>query len=246
MPKLFSNFNADPRLERQALASKYNAARMNLILVVAFTVINLITLAFGDGSYFLFSANMPYMITFYGMFLCGKLPEEYYEGLEGMFFLDNAVFVACIVVSLLILAVYGLCWFFSKNGKVRWLKTALILFSIDTVVMLFMGDISSMIFDIIFHAWVIYILVSGIIAHKKLRAMPEEEQMIEAEFTEINADAEPAAEVAEEEAPAEAEEAKALSEPIAEEVAEEPEFNMPTVQIRTEAPTDDNKSNEES
>ena len=179
------SFDMDPRMERQALISKYNAARINLLAVVAFTVFNIITLAVGNGSYFLFSANMPYMLTFLGMFICGMLPDDYYEGLDGMFYLDKSVFVIFLILSIIILALYVLCWYFSKNGKVKWLKTALILFSIDTVVMLITGDLTAILFDIIFHIWVIYILVSGIKAHKKIKAMTKEDEMIEGDFTEL-------------------------------------------------------------
>ena len=74
--KLYNNVALDPRLERQALKNKYNAARMNLIGVVIFTIINIVMTASGAGGYFLFSASVPYLITTIGMLLCGMLPEE--------------------------------------------------------------------------------------------------------------------------------------------------------------------------
>ncbi len=209
--RLNNSFDMDPRMERQALISKYNAARINLLAVVAFTVFNIVTLALGSGSYFLFSANAPYMLTFLGMFLCGMLPEEYYVGMDGMFYLNKSVFVILLALSIIILALYVLCWYFSKNGKVKWLKAALILFSIDTVVMLITGDISAIIFDIIFHIWVIYILVSGIKAHKKIIAMPNGEVAIEAEYTELPTD-EPS--VADGEAKPTEQVSEALPEPV--------------------------------
>ena len=186
MSNLFGNFNDDPRIQRQAMASKYSAARSNLLLLVIFSAINLIMMATGAGTYFLFSASVPYLITDLGMFFCGMYPEEAYEAFEGMYFLDKSFFFIMLAISALILVIYLLCWLFSKNGKVKWLKVALVLFSIDTLVMFaYYGLSISMIVDIIFHVWVIVIMVMGIKAHKQLKEMPEEEVMIEAEYREL-------------------------------------------------------------
>ena len=57
MSNLFGNFNDDPRIQRQALASKYSAARSNLLLLVIFSAINLIMMATGTGTYFLFPSR---------------------------------------------------------------------------------------------------------------------------------------------------------------------------------------------
>jgi hypothetical protein len=186
MSNLFGNVSNDPRIQRQALASKYNAARSNLILLVIFSAINLIMLATNAGTYFLFSASVPYLITGLGMFFCGMAPEEAYEGLDGMYFMDKSLFVIMFIISMLILVLYLLCWLFSKNNKVKWLITALVLFGIDTLVMFaYYGISPDMIIDVIFHVWVIVILAMGIDAHYKLKKMPVEEVMIEAEYTEL-------------------------------------------------------------
>ena len=111
MSQFFGNMSNDPRVERQALVSKYSAARSNLLLIVVFTALNLLLLATNSGTYFLFSASVPYLIGDLGMFLCGRYPDELYEGLEGMFFLDTSFFVIMMVIAFLILALYMLCWF---------------------------------------------------------------------------------------------------------------------------------------
>ena len=191
MSKLFGDFNGDPRIQRQALVSKYNAARSNILLMVIFSAINLLMLATGAGTYFLFSASVPYIITDIGMFFCGMYPKEMYEEFEGMYFLDKSLFFILLAISALILVIYFLCWLFSKNGKVRWIKTALVLFSIDTLIMFaYYGIDLTMIIDIIFHIWLIVILVMGINAHKKVMEMPKEEDVIEAEYRELPNDGE--------------------------------------------------------
>ncbi len=188
MSGLFGNFSSDPRMQRHALMSKYNAARINLIAVVVFTAINMITLTTNVGSYFLFSANMPYMLTFLGLFLCGMMPENYYEKAEEMVFMDKSLFVVMLVISILILLLYMACWWFSKNGKVAWIRIALGLFVIDTVAMFLLGSAGIFIVDLIFHIWVIGILVSALNAFKKIKALPKDNEMIEADFTELDAD----------------------------------------------------------
>ena len=188
MSNLFGNISGDPRMQRQALISRFSAARVNLLLMIIFTAINLLTLTTGIGSYFLFSATVPYLITDIGMALCGMYPQEYYEGLEGMIFLDKSFFVILLILSLLILVIYLLCWIFSKKNRVGFLIGALAMFSFDTLVLLMSGEILTTIVDIIIHIWVIVILSMGISANYKLKQLPKEEVYIEGEFRELPAD----------------------------------------------------------
>ena len=162
---------------RQLLENKYKVSRANLLLVLAFTAINLILLLINSNTYFLFSAFIPYFIADLGMLMCGKYPAEFYvDDFAGMEFLDTSFLVVMVVIAFAVLALYLLAWFLSKNNKVGWLIFALILFGIDTVLMFLLSGISvSSIFDILFHAWVIYELAVGIHAHYKLKALPPEE-----------------------------------------------------------------------
>jgi len=71
---------------------------------------------------------------------------------------------------------YLLAWIMSSKNRVGWLTFALVLFGIDTVGMLLIGGIAlESVIDILFHGWVIYYLISGIIAHNKLKKLPIEE-----------------------------------------------------------------------
>lgn len=176
----------DPRMERQMLKNKYNSARYNLLAVVIFTAINIIMAAFGTGGYFLFSATIPYVITITGLVLCGMMPEEFYEGLDGMYFLNESFFYITLAISALILVLYLLCFFFSKK-RTLWVKIALGMFIIDSAFMLlYYGIALDMLFDVLFHVWVIWILVSGLKAEKKLRSLPPEETVIEVDYTDVS------------------------------------------------------------
>lgn len=162
---------------RQALETRYKNSRTNLLLVVAFTVINMVLLITESDTYFLFSAYIPYALVTLGMLICGMFPSEYYgEEFSNLEFFGPSVFAVIVVISLIITSLYLLGWIFSKNNKVGWLIFALVVFGIDTVGMfLSMGFETENIIDIVFHAWVIISLVLGINAGFKLKKAPEKE-----------------------------------------------------------------------
>ena len=165
--------------QHELLESKYNRSVSNILIVVVFSLINVILLVVGSESYFLFSAFIPYFIADYGMFFCGMYPEEYYYDMQGIVFADKSTLVFCLVIVAVILLVYFLCWLFAKKKKVAWLTVALILFVIDTVAMLVIAGVSvDMIIDIVFHAWVIISLISGIVNYNKLKKLPEEPESV--------------------------------------------------------------------
>ena len=162
--------------QRRAYETKYNNARINLLLVVAFTTINIILLATGSYSYFLFSASIPYFVADMGMLLCGKYPPEVYvEELEFSAIFGESVFPIFLILALAIVSVYLVFWFLSKK-RPGFLMAAIILFVIDTLGMFVLYGISfDSIIDIVFHIYVIWSLASGIKANNALIALPREE-----------------------------------------------------------------------
>jgi len=164
--------NNDPKL----LANKYQSARINLIFIAALTAINIVMLATGGDSYFLFSANIPYLLVFFGMMNTGMLPDEFYEGGKDTYqFLDPAVFTVLLVISLVIVALYVVFFVLSSKRRVAWLIAAEVFFVLDTLAMFaFYGFDLSMIIDIAFHIYVVVSFAMGISAEYKLRALPPE------------------------------------------------------------------------
>lgn len=162
--------------QRRVYEQQYKTARMNLLLVVAMTVVNLVLLATGSDTYFLFSAYIPYVATLYGMLFCGHLPPDYYTELDGIqLFETNTFFVVMLAISIIITLLYLLFWFMSSKNRGAWLISALIFFSLDTILMLVIEGIAlSAIIDILLHAYVIYSLIIGVRAYFKLKAMPTE------------------------------------------------------------------------
>lgn len=185
-----NNTKTQPTMKysRKALESKYSAGRSNLLGVVIFTVINMILVLVKSSSYFLFSASIPYYITLLAMITCGKYPADYYdeEFLE-IGFLGNTFFAVVVAFAFILVALYLLCWLMSKK-RVGWLIFALVMFSLDTVVMVFIGGISfEGILDIVFHIWVLYYLIAAIRANSKLKILS---QNVPADtmFTDIHVD----------------------------------------------------------
>lgn len=163
--------------DRQALETRYKNSRANLLLVVVFTVINIVLLIAQSDTYFLFSAYIPYALVALGMLLCGMYPSEYYgQDFLSMEFLSPSVFIIFAVIALIITILYLISWFFSKNNKAGWLIFALVIFAVDTVGMFaFVGFELDSVIDIVFHVWVIISLALGINACSKIKKMPADE-----------------------------------------------------------------------
>lgn len=178
MGKIFGDVKqGKPLTERETLQNKYNAARGNLLLAIAFTAINMVLVFCDSSSYFLFSLFVPYFLTYMGMFITGTLPAEVYgEEFATMEFLPPKALAIMLVVAVVVLILYILSWIFSRKGKGGWLIFALVMFAIDTVLMLVLQGIAAdSIIDLAFHGWVIFDLSRGIYAYSQLKRLPQEE-----------------------------------------------------------------------
>ncbi len=176
MSKLFGrNTQSAPQTKREVYERNYNNGITNLLLIIAFSVINIILLVANSNTYFLFSAFIPYFFVDVGMFYTGTYPEEYYYGLDFTEFLDKSFLVATVVIAAVVLALYLLCWFFAKKKKIGWLIFAVVMACIDTVAMLVLGGVAiESIVDIIFHVWIIFSLINAVVTYNKLKKLPEE------------------------------------------------------------------------
>lgn len=157
-----------PLTEREQAQQKYNSARSNLLLMLGFTVINIILLVAKADVMFLFAASVPYYSMVFGM-------------------VESVLLMPAIVIAVISLALYLLCWIFSKK-HVGWMITALVLFVLDTLFgagLFFLLEEVSGVLDIVIHIWVLYYLVIGVKYGIKLIKMPEdifpEEQLADVE-----------------------------------------------------------------
>ena len=144
---------------RQLAENKYKAARGNLLLMLVFTLLNIVLLFTGSEIMLLFSATIPYYAVIFGVVS------------------ENAVFLTInVVIAAIGLLAYLLCWIFSKK-RYGWMIAALVLFIMDTLAMVglfLLAEEFSGILDLVFHVWVLYYLFLVVMNGRKLKELPEE------------------------------------------------------------------------
>ncbi len=179
--------NTIDKNSRAYLERKVASARHNLLLLVVFTVINLVLLLTESGSYFLFSASVPYEITFVGAVI------NYQEFGQIM----GTYTYTALVIAAAILGLYVVCWVLAKKKPV-WYIVACVLFVLDTLAMVYINleYLGDYVIDLVFHVFVLVELFQAVIANKKLKNMPVE--ILDAEGNVIAQEPAPAAAMPEE------------------------------------------------
>lgn len=151
------NNNAPARNTLEAYQKRYSAARADLLIMIALTILNIVLMFIGSDTMMLFSATIPYFAVGTGYW--NNEPELTVFG---------------IIVAVICVALYLLCWFMSKK-KHQWLIVATVFFALDTIATVYLyassGDIASGIIDIIIHGVVLYYLVVGFNTGKKLKEL---------------------------------------------------------------------------
>lgn len=148
--------NSPEYLEKQVAGGRYS-----LLLIMIFTVVNLVLLLVEADRYFLFSSAVPYYFTAFGMGM-----DQAISGGIGTYT------ITALVISLIILGVYLVCWLLSKK-QIAWLTVALVVFSVDTVGLLifaYLFEINALL-DILLHIWAIYELAQAIRCAGKLKKL---------------------------------------------------------------------------
>lgn len=158
--------------KNQTLEQKYQGARMNLLLMLILTVVNIVLFFTGAETMLLFSATIPF-----------------YAVAFGSVFMPAGIGIALYVLAGLVVIAYFLCWLLSKK-RYGWVIVALVMFAIDTLALvglsIWIGDFSG-ILDALIHALVLYYLIVGVSSGCKLKNMPveEEEAPVEEENTPV-------------------------------------------------------------
>ena len=144
---------------RAVAQQKYNTARINLILMVGLTVLNVVMAFTGSDSMMLFSAIVPYIAAVWA-----TMPEF------------QSVMIPLIAIAVISIVAYFVCWIFSKKHY-GFMIAALVIFVLDTLGLvgfyLLAGEVSG-ILDIAIHIWVLYYLILGVVNGVKLKNLPEE------------------------------------------------------------------------
>lgn len=170
----FSSRNQGAGMGPQA---KYRTARINILAAILFTAVNIVLLfATQAGTYFLFSLYVPYYIVTVLYVQCGFLPEEFYQesGVEMTDLLPREAVTVGIVIAVLILAVYLVCYFLSKR-KPGFMTVSLVLIGVDTLFVAYTmitGAGFSVILDVLFHVWLLYYAISAVRAAAEMKKIP--------------------------------------------------------------------------
>lgn len=186
-----SFFNKAPEIDvHQQYSKRLAGTRLNILLLLILTVVNILISVTGGSSYFLFSIAVPYYLTCALVAWTGHLPQEIYDdpanGWEGFEFWPDQLLYVAIVISVMIMVLYLLCWLFSKNHY-GWIIASAALFALDCLSFplcyWFFGFDASDLIDIFFHVYIlgsmIVCIASGIKASKT--PMPEPMPVAEVE-----------------------------------------------------------------
>ena len=135
-------------------AVRFTRARSNLLLVVAFTTINIVLNIIESDIFFLFSATIPTLLLEIGREL----------GSEAV-----GIFLATVIIF-----VYLLCWIMAKRWR-AFILVALIFFAVDALFFffIFFEIIHNIEFTYLiwlaFQVWILFYLITGTVAWAKLR-----------------------------------------------------------------------------
>ena len=158
---------------REYLLRQVANGRYSLILIVILTVVNLVMAILDTNTYFLFSASVPYYLVFLGMAIENGF-------VDGAWNVKGSLTYTGLVIAVVIVAVYLLCWLMSKKRS-GWLTAALVLFIIDTVALVGIAfalyeSPTTKLVDFLLHIWAIVELVQAVRGSKKLLELPPTEE----------------------------------------------------------------------
>lgn len=150
---------------RQLARGRFRTARVDLLIVIIFTVFNIAMIFAENQSVMLFSAVVPY----YAVALAYSADLAY----GGLTWLIQG----SLILAAIILALYFMCWLLSKKHY-GWMIAAAVLFGVDTLAVLFLygvvlGNLLAGIMDILLHGLLMYYVIMGAVSGYRLKRMPQ-------------------------------------------------------------------------
>ncbi|MDI9539865.1 MAG: hypothetical protein QM204_00095 [Bacillota bacterium] len=164
-------------MEKMNLLNNYRGARSTLLAIIVFSVLNCVMLLLEMGYTFLYSMITPQVAIIFA--------KVFFRGFTS---------VIIVVMFAIVPIVLYLISYLLSNKDWKWMKVATILFGTDILVMIgffiFYGFDSSFILDVLFEGLIMFNLVRGTIAGKKLNNDFEVEEIIIENATEVDKDGE--------------------------------------------------------
>lgn len=151
------------QIPRETLQARLTGARSTLIVMAALSVFNIVMIVLDQAYQISFSATLPCNLV-----ALGKGMDN--GNVNGAWTVVGVYTATSLVLAAAVLAVYVVSWLLSKK-HLGWLITALVLVCVDTVTLVLfamMGGDTSVIIDLCLHLWVIWLLIQGVSARRKL------------------------------------------------------------------------------
>ena len=155
-----------PSLQKKTLPQRYLTARIVLMVMIVLSFINLILIIIGSGLQFTVSASFPFFAVRGG------------EILDANSYLNTQLgFILGCVASVIWIGLFVLCFVFSKK-KLGFMIAAAALFAADCLFMIpnfvfyiwiFDGEVTSSVIEVLFHIWILWSLIAGCLAGRKLK-----------------------------------------------------------------------------
>lgn len=191
------NQTVDTNLLREKYRNNYDNARKNALIAIILTAVSLVLVAVMEYSFY-FSAYVPVSWMEEGV-ATYKMDNDLYtdEDLAEMGMSEDDIMYYRLGLpyyqaetdgemelvlkgggALLVLAAFLICWLLSKKNPV-WMMILTGLYLVDIGMMVpdlldyyFVSDVRGGMFLILYHAWVLYYLVNGVISNEKLKKLP--------------------------------------------------------------------------
>ena len=151
---------------RQDLERRVSMGRSFILIYAVLTLVNIVMVICGVLVKFISAISAPYYLVFIGKGMDNGFAE-------GTWPVTSGLTLGCAAFAVLLVAVFYGCWALSKK-HMGWVVVALIFFIVDTallvavVVFLYRGNLMFEVMDLLFHLWIIYLLIRCIAAHKEL------------------------------------------------------------------------------
>lgn len=160
------NINPVDKNSREYQLKTIAAGRYALLMIMIFTVINLVLVLLDRRQLILFTAAIPYYLT-----LFAKGMDNYFAA--GSWMHTGRYTAMALAVSIALLTAYLICWLQCGNRR-GYLIAALVLFSIDTLALIIfeivvVGNPLNDLFEFFLHGWAIWQMAAGVSAHTRLK-----------------------------------------------------------------------------
>ena len=158
---------------RATLEHRVHSNAATMLLVAVCSTVSCLLFLFGVSFNLFFTAMVPYYLV-----ITGKLGG----GPETALYIQTGI-------ALALIALYPVCYLLSKKYPLPGLISGTALYTLDTLAMLYLYELRAPILvEVLFHAIVLWSLISGVIAAVQLKKLPPEDPSAQSVRDELDPD----------------------------------------------------------